>query len=118
MVEEVEDEAPWSRAALEHALAPHGLRLRGGFVPRIGDGLPALAGGQHAAVVWMVGQVGAECWAHFAASPFFGDGLADPMERWSRSIADSLAGPRGGLVLMPSEGPPWHPFQQWALRIG
>lgn len=114
------DESPalGSREALALALATHGLRLRGGFVPDADDQLPELPGGQRVAVVWMVGQVGAECWRHFAASPFLRDGLANPMDLWSRSIGEKLAAPLAGHVLMPSDGPPWYPFQQWALRIG
>jgi len=105
-----------SRTSLEAALAGHGLRLRGGWIPAPDDVLPALHGGRPAAVVWMVGQVGAEVWAAFAASPFLSDGLPDPLDRWSKSIGDRLAADLGGAALYPSDGPPWAPFQQWAVR--
>lgn len=109
---------PWSAQALADALRPHGLRLRGGFAPEATDVLPALPGARAAAVVWMVGQVGAECWDAFSASPFAQDGLPDPMDRWSRAIAEALAQACGGAAVLPGQGPPWAPFQQWALRIG
>ena len=107
---------PASRARLESALAPHGLRVRGGWVPTASDVLPLLSGSQSAVVVWMVGQVGSECWSAFSASPFFSDGLPDPMDRWSKSIGDALAQELDGVALYPSDGPPYHPFQQWSQR--
>jgi len=103
-------------AEIEQALDPHGLRLRGGFVPDGGDALPALPDGQRAAVVWMVGQLGSSCWPAFGASSFASDGLPDPMDRWSKSIAGRLAERWGGIGLFPSDGPPYRPFARWAER--
>lgn len=105
-----------SRSCLEQALAAHGLRLRGGFLPTAADGLPELPGGADASVVWMVGQVGSELWPHFSAAPFLRDGLPDPLDRWSKSIGNPLAEAEGGCAIYPSDGPPWFPFQQWASR--
>lgn len=105
-----------TRKRLEGALAEHGLRLRGGWVPTVHDGLPLMPGGAPAAVVWMVGQVGSECWPAFSASSFFSDGLPDPMDRWSQSIGAALAQQQGGVAVYPSDGPPYAPFQQWADR--
>ncbi len=105
-----------SRTRLESALAAHGLRVRGGWVPCSSDTLPGLPGGAMARVVWMVGQIGSECWRAFSASPFFCDGQADPMDRWAKSIGNTLAQPLGGVAVYPSDGPPYYPFQQWARR--
>lgn len=105
-----------SRAALEAALARHGLRVRGGWIPSDTDDLPVLPLGQRPAVVWMVGQAGSECWSDFAASPYACDGRPDPMDRWSKAIGDGLAQQCAGVALYPSDGPPWHPFQRWAQR--
>jgi hypothetical protein len=107
---------PASRASLEQALAVHGLRLRGGWIPTAADDLPALPAGTRAAVVWMVGQVGSACWTAFSSSRFLSDGLHDPMDRWSQSIGDALAHDHGGVAVYPSDGPPYAPFQQWARR--
>ena len=107
---------PASRATLERVLSGHGLRLRGGWMPGTEDGLPGLPGGRSAAVVWMVGQVGSECWNVFAASSFYADGLPDPMDRWSKSIGYQLAQELGGVAVYPSDGPPYYPFQRWAQR--
>lgn len=110
--------APVSRASLEQALAPHGLRVLGGLAPDARDSLPELPAGRSAAVIWLVGQVGSECWSAFAASVFYGDGQPDPMDRWSKSIGNALALQWGGLAIYPSDGPPYYPFQQWAQRAG
>lgn len=104
-----------SRRWLESALARQGLRLRGGWVPQAQDGLAALASGP-IAVVWMVGQVGSECWPAFARSGFLADGKPDPMDRWSKAIGDELAQQCGGRAIYPSDGPPHAPFQQWGRR--
>ncbi len=105
-----------TRTRLEDALTRFGLRLRGGWIPGPTDALPPLPGGRAAAVVWMVGMAGSECWGAFSGSPFFSDGLANPLDRWSASIGDALAQQNGGQALYPSDGPPYHPFQQWADR--
>ena len=108
--------APGSRSSLERALAPHGLRVRGGLIPNASDGLPVLHEGADAAVIWLVGQVGSECWTAFSSSPFYADGQADPMDRWAKAIGNPLAHALGGIAIYPSDGPPYHPFQRWAQR--
>ena len=110
--------APASRVSLEQALAPHGLRVLGGLVPDAADALPMLPGGRTAEVIWMVGQVGSECWSAFASSPFYSDGLPNPMDRWAMVIGERLAQQSGGIALYPSDGPPFYPFQQWGKRAG
>lgn len=101
---------------LQAALDRHGLSLRGAFAPTPADGLPMLPNGQPAAGVWMVGVIGSAFWPHFKASPFFSDGLNDPLDRWSRAIGEELAHRLGGLALFPFDGPPYWPFQRWADR--
>ena len=105
-----------TRVQIQAALAEHGLRLRGGWVPDPSDALPPLPHGQNAAVVWMVGMAGSECWPQFSTSRFFSDGRPNPMDRWSASIAAGLAQRWLGLAIFPFEGPPYYPFQQWASR--
>ena len=105
-----------SRALIADVLGGHGLHLRGAWEPKAIDALPVLANGKTAAVVWMVGAVGSSLWHAFSASPFYADGLPDPLDRWSRAIAEELAERWGGLALFPFDGPPYWPFQQWAAR--
>jgi hypothetical protein len=102
---------------IRQALAQRGLHLRGGWLPDPeADQLPLLPGGGSAGVVWMVGVVGSGHWSDFSASPFFTDGLPDPLDRWSQAIGDELAARWGGVALYPFTGPPYWPFQQWATR--
>jgi ferredoxin len=101
---------------LRAALGVYGLCLRGGFAPVAADGLAALPDGRAVAGVWMVGVIGSAFWPHFKTSTFFGDGLPDPLDRWSRAIGEDLATRWGGRALFPFEGPPYHPFQRWADR--
>ena len=107
---------PPFRLVLDAALACHGLLLRGGWRPGPQDLVPPFPGGKKAAVVWMVGGIGSQLWPAFKASPFFQDGLAHPLDRWSQDIGEALANRWGGVALYPFEGPPHYPFQQWATR--
>lgn len=64
----------------------------------------------------LAGMAGREGWSAFAASPEAGDGLADPLDRWSRRMIEALAAELGGRALFPFGGPPFLPFQRWAQR--
>ncbi|MFP1646388.1 ferredoxin [Pontitalea aquivivens] len=57
-------------------------------------------------------------WDHVTASPEFADGAADPLDRWSSRVIRALALGLDGMAVFPFGGPPWHPFQHWALRSG
>ena len=109
-----------SRITLQADLSVYGLRLRGAWLPGEGDAIPAMPGGQPAAVVWMVGVVGSEFWPFFKASAryqeFLHNGVPDPLDRWSRAVGDELGSRWGGVALYPFDGPPYQPFQQWATR--
>jgi ferredoxin len=52
------------------------------------------------------------------AQPEWQDGTLDPLDRWSRRVIGRVACDLGAKALFPFGGPPWHPFQQWALRTG
>ena len=101
---------------LFEALRIQGLQWRGAWKPTAADALPALPDQQTVALVGMVGIVGSSFWPHFQASAFFSDGLPDPLDRWSRSIAIPLAQQYGARALFPFDGPPYLPFQSWADR--
>ncbi|WP_137701630.1 ferredoxin [Marimonas lutisalis] len=57
-------------------------------------------------------------WAHFTAQPEYRDGAPDPLDRWSKRVICALASAWGGAAIFPSDGPPYPPFQDWALRSG
>jgi hypothetical protein len=96
-------------------LSRHGLVLRGVLKPQADDGWPDLPSGEPAQL-WLVGAVGSSLWEAFAASPEFGDGQSDALDRWSRRIGQHWAQRLGGWVLFPFGGPPHWPFQRWADR--
>ena len=92
---------------------------RTGLVPR---GTVSLAEGERVGelaemrTIVLAGMVGRDGWEAFAASPEAGDGLADPLDRWSRRLIESLARELGAKALFPFGGPPFLPVQQWAQR--
>lgn len=64
----------------------------------------------------LVGNVGSSYWSEFSQSPEFKDGRADPLDRWSRRVAEQIAETFSLSTIYPFEGPPYYPFQQWAKR--
>jgi len=101
---------------LATAAAESGLRLRGGFAVRKEDGVPPLPDGRPPASVVLLGPVGGSLWPHFVASPECADGRRDPLDRWSRRVIDGIAQVFDAHALYPFGGPPYLPFQRWALR--
>lgn len=61
----------------------------------------------------MVGHAGSEFWAAFSAER---RQEADPLDRWSERVLRRIAEETGGHAVFPSDGPPFLPFQQWAMR--
>jgi len=103
-------------SALAAAVGETGLAMRGGFLCEPDDGLPLLPDGRTAQSLVLLGNVGANIWPAFQASPEAHDGQPDPLNRWSLRLIDALAGRFGALGLYPFGGPPHWPFQRWAQR--
>lgn len=57
-------------------------------------------------------------WPLFSASPEYGDGLPDPLDRWSRRVIGRMACALKAKAVFPFGGPPWRPFTDWARRSG
>jgi hypothetical protein len=95
--------------SLHDDAAAAGLAWRGALALQPEDGL-----GDGTLV--LLGFAGGLGWPAFAASPEALDGARDPLERWSRRVIDALAARWGGLAVYPMDGPPYRPFQRWALR--
>lgn len=103
---------------LELLLQPHGLLVLGEFSPQSDEG-PFTAGLEdQAGQIVLVGNAGSAMWDSFQESPEYEDGRADPLDRWSRRIGESVAAEVGCEVLFPFDGPPYPPFLQWAARSG
>lgn len=90
------------------ALAEHGLLPRGAFHPGAEDGAPEGAG-----TILLAGNAGPGMWQAFAATTPQG---ANPLDAWSKSALGGIARRFGGTALFPSDGPPYLPFQRWAMK--
>ncbi len=102
-------------ARLRSVLAEHGLHLRGSFAVEAHDALH-LPTTEPACLV-LVGQIGPSLERLFRSG-----GLnlkaAQPLDVWTREILDPLAESLGGRAFYPFTGPPFLPFESWALRAG
>jgi ferredoxin len=91
-----------------------GLAVRGGFHPEP-DELSAWLPGAHGGTLVLLGFTGSLQWRHFADSSEAHDGLAHPLDRWSRRVIGSLAREFDAVDVYPS-GPPLLPFQRFNRR--
>ncbi|NFV78654.1 hypothetical protein [Magnetospirillum aberrantis] len=83
-----------------HAAAGFGLLARGGVVtPDFGT-------------VVLIGTAGSAFWPYFQAAR---RDEADPLDHWSRRVMGDLAARFGARPLLPQDGPPFLPFQRWAM---
>ena len=98
---------------IEARAAEHALTVLGGFSCD-GDELGLPVGTR---TLLLLGPHEPEFWPHVTAQPEW-DGAPDPLDRWSRRVIGRMACDLGAKALFPFGGPPWHPFQAWALRTG
>lgn len=94
---------------LTDELAKLGLILRGGFHPGPEENL----GG---ASLLLIGNAGPAMWRSFSAAPEARDGAADALDRWTARVLTRLAADFGAEAVFPFGGPPYRPFQRWAMR--
>ena len=88
-----------------------GLGIVGAFHPGPEDGAPPDTG-----TLFLLGPDGPEMWTAFETAPEARDGAPDPLDRWSQRVIGRLAARLGAFTLFPFGGPPWQPFQKWAMR--
>jgi hypothetical protein len=103
---------------LEQDLAAAGFLLLGGFAPDGSVAVPPLAGGKQARSLLLIGSTGPSIWPHLTASPEYRSGQADPLDRYTRRTLLEIAEASGYEPVFPFEGPPYYPFQQWAMKCG
>ncbi|HTO84225.1 MAG TPA: hypothetical protein VMQ73_18510 [Methylomirabilota bacterium] len=101
---------------IEHRVAAAGLAIRGGFHPEAADAVPAGPDGRPTSTVVLIGNVDGSMWDAFAAAPELHDGAPNALDRWTRRVVDGIAGAVGATALYPFRGPPYLPFQRWAMR--
>ncbi len=92
------------------ALEGSGLSVVGAFHPEAEHLAP-----KGIATLILLGPGGPEMWAAFGTSVEASDGLANPMDRWSARVIGALADQLGAQAFFPFGGPPWQPFQRWAV---
>jgi hypothetical protein len=92
------------------AVAPFGFLVRGGFHPVPADGVPGNPG-----TLVMIGNAGPAMWGAFrAACPE--PTTPNPLDAWTREVLTGAARNLGATPLFPFDGPPYLPFQRWAMR--
>jgi len=82
------------------------------------DCVPDVAESRPARQLLLIGNGGSSFWPAFRHSAEFRDGLADPLDRWSKRVGENLAASLGGRVIFPFDGPPYPPFLSWATKTG
>lgn len=102
-----------SLTELTEAARARGLAPRGAFHPGPGDAAP-----EGCATLVLLGPDEPRFWPLFTATPEYGDGAPDPLDRYTRRIGATLAARFGAVALYPSDGPPFAPFIRWAERSG
>jgi hypothetical protein len=98
---------------VDEALGSTGLFVCGAFHPRVDDRTPFPAG-----TVVLIGNAGPAMWRAFRARVPEAEsvGLADPLDAWVRGVIEDAAARLGAEAVFPFDGPPFHPFQRWAMR--
>lgn len=94
-------------------VARHHLQIMGGFCPHSDDPLPA-----DTRFVLMLGPLAPSFWRFVTTSKEFLDGKKDPLDRWSQRVIGQIATETASTPLFPFGGPPYLPFQDWAIRSG
>lgn len=90
------------------ALIPSGMIIRGGFHPRDKDRAPP-----DTQIIIMIGNAGPEMWRAFSSQT---PKDSNPLDTWTRNNLTPIANRFDAKVIYPSDGPPYYPFQQWAMQ--
>lgn len=93
---------------IDRSLKDAGFCQRGGFNPGPGDGAPDGVRG-----LILVGTLGGGFWEIFKRQAW---SEPNPLDGWTRRVVDPLAREVGAVALYPFDGPPWLPFQRWAMK--
>lgn len=112
--------AAWALAAISGAAAPHGLRVLGTFACQASDHVPDREPGAATFGLALLGNAGPALWTAFSQER---RDEPNPLDAWTRRAAASIVAALAGRferprAVYPFEGPPYMPFQRWALRSG
>ena len=92
-----------------------------GFVPFCSlqveseEELPKLDSGKPVKSLLIVGNAGSEIWPKFSLG-WQEFQSSDPLDHWTESELRKVAATFQFGVIFPFEGPPYYPFQRWALK--
>ena len=90
------------------ALIPFGMIIRGGFHPRDKDKAPP-----DTQTIIMIGNAGPEMWHAFSNEPHIGPNALDA---WTIKNLTPIADDVKAQIIFPFDGPPYYPFQHWAMQ--
>lgn len=68
--------------------------------------------------ILLLGPLEPGFWAYVQASPEFADTAPNPLDRWSKRVIGQIAQNLNAQAIFPSDGPPYPPFIDWALKSG
>jgi hypothetical protein len=104
---------PMDLSTVNETLSGSGLFVRGALHVRDEDRAPL-----GAKTLVLVGNAGTAMWQAFRAqvSETPRNGRAHPLDSWVRSKIEAAAVRLGAEAVFPFDGPPFPPFQRWAMR--
>jgi len=108
-------ESRFPLAPVEAALESAGLVVLGAFHPGPEDCVPAYSARHGTATIVLGGNGGGAMWPYFEEYAGRGE---NPLNAWSGDLFAQLAAQFGARAVSPADGPPFHPFQRWALQSG
>ena len=79
------------------------------------ENLPKLSSGKTVKSILIVGNAGSEIWPKFSLGWQEFQSSA-PLDHWTESVLRDVAITYNYGVVFPFEGPPYYPFQRWALE--
>jgi hypothetical protein len=107
--------SPISFSSLASGFRANGLKILGCFNLDANDRLfPDRA--QQPSALAIVGNVGSALWPFFDAARQAEPGLT--LDRWTEHVVGGIAAEFSLEAVYPFNGPPYHPFIQWAKRSG
>lgn len=98
------------------ALQLQGLLLRGGFLLEPETDKALLDRFPDARQLLLIGNAGSRIWPRVKQFQTGNPSVADPLDHWTATVLNKIAGEIEATALFPFGGAPWWPFQQWARR--
>ena len=101
---------------LAAAIPQAALALRGAFHPTPEDQVPPFPDGTPTGTLLLLGWTGGAQFPAFTASPEYQDEKPNPLDRYTSRLLARAARELNAQALHPGAGPPYLPFQRWAIR--